>query len=138
RKFINDHRREFIIHRVFPRLELQQGGTQVQEPDVTHWLVETDRKWLRFVLEQIVSNALKYASPTDAGHGRATFIIRHDEREPEMVLEVVDNGIGIPPEDLPRVFDPFFTGHAGRHYPQSTGMGLYLAREVCRRLGHSI
>src|SRR5690606_24024 len=54
RKFINDHRREFIIHRVFPRLELQQGGTQVQEPDVAHWLVETDRKWLRFVLEQIV------------------------------------------------------------------------------------
>ena len=51
---------------------------------------------------------------------------------------MADNGIGIPPEDLGRVFDPFFTGLNGRAFPQATGMGLYLAREVCHRLGHTI
>src|SRR5690606_20038992 len=61
-----------------------------------------------------------------------------DEEEPAVVLDVTDNGIGIPAEDLPRVFEPFFTGAAGRRFPQSTGMGLYLVREVCRRLGHAV
>ena len=57
----------------------------------------------------------------------------------DVVLEIADNGVGIPPEDLGRVIRPFFTGLNGRAlFPQATGMGLYLAREVCRRLGHEL
>lgn len=53
-------------------------------------------------------------------------------------LTIEDQGIGIPPEDIPRIFDPFFTGFNGRLLPESTGMGLYLARKVIGKLGHSI
>lgn len=54
------------------------------------------------------------------------------------VVRVTDEGVGIPPEDLPRVFEPFFTGANGRLVPESTGMGLYLAKEACDRLGHRL
>lgn len=144
RQLINDHRREFIAHRVYPTLELPAGGSGGEgagehvAASPWHWQVETDVKWLRFALEQIVSNAVKYSSRGGVDRGQVKFIIRHDDDEPAVVLEIVNNGIGIPPEDVPRVFNPFFTGAAGRRFPRSTGMGLYLAREVCRRLGHPV
>lgn len=124
RQIINDQKREFILRRVYPRLE--------PAPET---IVQTDAKWLRFVIEQLVSNAIKYtAKPNE--QGQVAFTIRQDG--PDTLLEIADNGIGIPAEDLGRVFSPFFTGTNGRAYPQSTGMGLYLAKESCRRLGHQI
>ncbi|HYF77280.1 MAG TPA: sensor histidine kinase [Symbiobacteriaceae bacterium] len=126
RQVINDQKRAFILRRVYPRLS--------PAPETT---VQTDAKWLRFIIEQVVSNAIKYAAPQgDERDGQVAFSIRQDG--PDTLLEIADNGIGIPAEDLGRVFSPFFTGTNGRAFPQSTGMGLYLAKEGCRRLGHHI
>jgi OmpR family two-component system sensor histidine kinase YxdK len=54
------------------------------------------------------------------------------------VLDVRDEGVGIPPGDLPRVFDPYFTGVNGRNFQESTGMGLYLVKQICGKLGHEV
>lgn len=89
--------------------------------------VLTDEKWLSFVLEQLLSNALKY---TRAG---SIAITVEGSR-----LCIRDTGIGIAPEDLPRVFDKGYTGYNGRADKKATGIGLYLCREVCRRMGHTI
>jgi signal transduction histidine kinase len=128
RSLINDHKRDFIVHRVYPKLDLED---QADSP--IH--VVSDNKWLRFILEQILHNAVKYASASDR-EGHITFRCRRMEQS--TVLEIIDNGIGISSQDLPRVFNPFFTGENGRLFPHATGMGLYLAKETCQRLGHSL
>ena len=89
--------------------------------------VLTDEKWLGFVVEQIFSNAVKYAP----GGAVAAYVEGED-------LVIRDNGMGIAPEDLPRVFENGYTGCNGRADKRSTGIGLYLCREICRRLGHTI
>lgn len=89
----------------------------------------TDEKWLGFALGQILSNALKY---TPAG-GRITI-----EMAVPGVLCIADTGIGIPPEDLPRVTEWGFTGENGRMEQRSTGLGLYLCRRVLEALGHGL
>lgn len=141
RQLINDNRRMFITHRVFPRI-VGDGGGEAKWPRVV-----SDSKWLRFALQQVLSNAIKYSSRPESKNrdsggeresGVVTFSCRRGEVEGEIVLEIADNGIGIVPEDLGRVFNPFFTGSNGRAFPQSTGMGLYLARQACQRLGHRI
>ena len=88
----------------------------------------TDGKWLSFVVEQVLSNALKY---TPAG-GRIRI---YGDGE---TLVIADSGIGIRPEDLPRVFEKGFTGYNGREDKKSTGIGLYLCRRVMDRLNHGI
>lgn len=94
----------------------------------TDYIVLTDEKWLGFVIGQILSNALKY---TPAG-GRISI---HLEDE---VLCIRDSGVGIPPEDLPRVTQSGFTGRNGRDGRGASGLGLYLCRRVLERLGHSL
>ena len=90
--------------------------------------VITDEKWLGFVIEQVLSNALKY---TDKGGITVTL-------EPDMTLCIRDTGMGIAPEDLPRIFQKGYTGYNGRGDKRSSGIGLYLCRRVCDNLGHSI
>lgn len=90
--------------------------------------VLTDEKWLQFVLEQLISNALKY---TPAG----SVTIRLEQ---PATLVIADTGIGIAPEDLPRVFERGFTGCNGRADKKASGLGLYLCRRVCKNLGHQI
>ena len=90
--------------------------------------VITDEKWLEFVLEQLISNALKY---TPAG-SVAIY------QEPGPTLCVADTGIGIAPEDLPRIFENGYTGINGRRDKRASGIGLYLFRRVCQNLGHEI
>ncbi len=92
-------------------------------------MVLTDEKWLLFVLEQLLSNALKYT-----GTGGTIRIYA----EPGPVLVLADTGIGIAPEDLPRIFERGYTGYNGRHEQRSTGIGLYLCRRILTKLGHSI
>lgn len=94
--------------------------------------VETDPKWMAFIVDQLLQNAARY---TPAG-GSVTVSM---ERAPDHTrLAVTDSGVGIRPEELPRVFERAFTGSNGREYPGSTGMGLYLTRLVAERLGHRI
>lgn len=95
--------------------------------------VLTDKKWLSFMLGQIISNAVKYAADTDRSLKFYTGIF------PEAVkLVIEDHGIGIKKSDLPRIFDKSFTGKNGRSTRSSTGMGLYLCKKLCRELGHKI
>lgn len=94
--------------------------------------VQTDKKWLSFILSQLLSNALKYTPEN------GTISIHCTEEKSELWLFVKDNGIGIPAEDIPRVFNRGFTGENGRQYARSTGMGLYLAQELAKKLGHTI
>lgn len=105
----------FIRARV--SLDLRETGVQVL----------TDEKWLQLVIEQVLSNAVKYAPA-----GRVTVYAEGTN------LIIADNGVGIAAEDLPRVFDRGFTGCNGRMDKRSTGIGLYLCRQICRRLGHTI
>ena len=90
--------------------------------------VLTDEKWLAFVAEQLISNALKY---TPAGSVSVYL-------EEPAVLCVRDTGIGIAPEDLPRVFERSYTGLNGRADKRASGLGLSLCRQVCDRLGHGL
>ena len=82
-----------------------------------------------FVIEQVLSNALKY---TKSG-GR----IWIEEAEPG-ILCIGDTGIGIAPEDLPRIFEKGYTGYNGRRDKKSTGIGLYLCRQIMNKLGHTL
>ncbi len=92
--------------------------------------VITDEKWLVFVIEQLLSNALKY---TPSG----SISIYMDERLPE-TLVIEDTGIGIQDEDLPRVFEKGFTGYNGRADKKSTGIGLFLCKKIVKNLSHTI
>lgn len=98
-------------------LELKETGMQVL----------SDEKWLQLVLEQVLSNAVKYAP---GGH---VAIWREGES-----LVIQDDGVGIAPEDLPRIFERGYTGCNGRLDKRATGIGLYLCREICGKLGHTI
>ena len=93
-----------------------------------HCEVLTDEKWLLFVLEQVLSNALKY---TPSGS------VAIDLESPK-TLCIRDTGIGIAPEDLPRIFEKGYTGYNGRSDKKASGIGLYLCRRICRNLGHTI
>lgn len=102
---------------------------QLEHLDYT---VLTDEKWFCFVLEQILSNALKY---TEKG-GTIQIFTKQESNQLWLVIE--DNGIGIWEEDLPRVFERGFTGYNGRADKKSTGIGLYLCKKVMGRLRHQI
>ena len=92
--------------------------------------VLTDGKWLGFVIGQIFSNALKYTKQGGIS------IYMSPDRAHTLVIE--DTGIGIRPEDLPRVFEKGFTGHNGREDNRSTGIGLYLCVKIMKKLNHEI
>ena len=99
--------------------------------------VAADPKWLEFMLGQLLVNAAKYVKPGGAG-GHVRIWAERRERGLdawETVLSIEDDGIGIPASDLARVWDRGFTGENGRRYAKSTGMGLYLVRELCAKMG---
>lgn len=87
--------------------------------------IVTDEKWFCFVVEQLLSNALKYTE-----NGGIKIYMKN-----ESVLCIEDTGIGIAPEDLPRIFEHGFTGENGRTDKKASGIGLYLCRRICGRLG---
>ncbi len=110
----------------FSREFIDRKLTLVYEPiNIT---VLTDEKWLGFVIEQVLSNALKY-TPS----GSITVSL-----QPPKTLRICDTGIGIAPEDLPRIFENGYTGFNGRTDKSSSGIGLYLCRRICNNLGHGI
>ncbi len=93
-----------------------------------HATVITDEKWLSFVIEQVLSNSLKYTFS-----GTVTI-----DMESPKTLCIRDTGIGIAPEDLPRIFEKGYTGYNGRKDKKASGIGLYLCRRICDNLGHRI
>ena len=96
--------------------------------------VLTDSKWLEFIIDQIINNSIKYKRDI-----ASSFIkIYTEENNEEIRLIIYDNGIGIDAKDLPRVFDKTYTGTNGRLKSKSTGMGLYIAKNLCEKLGHKI
>ena len=94
----------------------------------TEKVIVSDKKWLGFVIGQVLSNAVKY---TNSGGISVYF-------EEPLTLCVKDTGIGISPEDLPRIFEKGYTGLNGRIDGKASGIGLYLCDTICRRLGHKI
>ncbi len=96
--------------------------------------VLTDGKWMEFILNQIINNSLKYKK--EGIDSQIT--IEAEEKDSKIFLYVCDNGIGIPPKDIPNVFKKTFTGENGRKGAKSTGMGLYIAKKLCVKLGHCI
>lgn len=90
--------------------------------------VVTDEKWLSFVIEQVLSNALKY---TPAGSISISLVN-------ENTLRIEDTGIGIAPEDMPRIFENGYTGYNGRIDCKASGIGLHLCKRICTNLGHKI
>lgn len=96
--------------------------------------VFTDSKWLEFILNQIVHNSIKYRR--DDVHSYIKIYSVEDADSIRLIIE--DNGIGICASDLPKVFEKSFTGHNGRMRVKSTGMGLYIAKKLCMKLGHQI
>lgn len=89
----------------------------------TNKIILTDAKWFSFILEQIISNAIKYTQ-----NGRVSIYLKKDE------LVIEDNGIGIMAEDLPRIFDAGYTGYNGRLEKKSTGLGLNLSKNIGKSL----
>ena len=93
----------------------------------------SDSKWLEFIINQIISNSLKYVDKE-----KSIITISTSENEKNIILKIQDNGIGIPKSDIKKVFDKSFTGENGRKVQTSTGMGLYIAKQLCEKLGHKI
>lgn len=98
----------------------------------------TDRKWIAFILNQILQNSLKYRRETGAWIRIYTERICIEKKTRGVRLVIEDNGIGIRAEELPRIFDKNFTGTNGRSHRRSTGMGLYLCGKLCAKLGIGI
>ena len=117
RECIHKYARIFVMKKIRPSFNEEE------------FFVLSDEKWLSFVIEQLLSNALKYTP-----EGSITITI--DRTQPALII--TDTGIGIRPEDLPRVFDKGFTGYNGRSGRKSTGLGLYLCKRILTKLSHTI
>ena len=107
---------------------LRQNSVTITVDDMQEH-VYTDEKWIRFILDQIIGNAVKYRTAQPALHFYTV------KKEDCIELSVEDNGIGIPENDLPRIFEKGFTGQNGRIVQSSTGIGLYLCKRLCDKLG---
>lgn len=107
---------------------LRQSNMTITISDIEN-SVYTDEKWVRFILNQLIGNAIKYRTEQPLLHFSAA------KTNDRIVLSVSDNGIGIPESDLPRIFEKGFTGQNGRTGKNSTGIGLYLCKRLCDKLG---
>ncbi len=116
-KVLKKHSKSFI----YRKIQLETKGLDA--------VVYSDAKWLEFIIDQIVTNALKY---TKEKSGKIRIYTKLQEQSVSLYME--DNGIGISLSDLHRVFDKGFTGQNGRKNEKATGMGLYLCKLLCDKL----
>lgn len=121
-RIINQNKRLFIQNKVFPKVQIENTTSTVL----------SDKKWLDFIIDQLVHNAIKFSNPTDQ------IIFNIKQIDNKSCLEISDTGIGIIKEDIPRIFDLYFTGKNGRTNNNSSGIGLYLVRQILEQLGHTI
>lgn len=118
----HENKRLFIRNNIYPYVTNDSAS-----------LVESDEKWLYFILEQLIQNAIKYS----VNKSNRIDIYMY-EQTGRAALEITDYGAGIPEHDINRIYEAFYTGDHGRAYRESTGMGLYLVKEVIDYLGHTI
>jgi len=114
---VNNIVKKNASHLISHRIKIEVFGSGV---------VHTDPKWLEFILQQLMDNSMKY--------GARTLIFEFTGH----TLTVKDDGVGIPQSDLPRIFEYGFTGENGRKIAKSTGIGLYLCKKLCDKLGLEI
>ena len=107
---------------------LRRNHAQIKAEQLDRY-VYTDEKWVRFILNQLISNSVKYHTEAPALRFFA------EEKQGRVLLSVEDNGMGIAESDLPRIFEKGFTGQNGRMNQSSTGIGLYLCKRLCDKLG---
>jgi Signal transduction histidine kinase len=117
------------IKREFSCISNKRLNLQMDALDIS---INTDGKWLGFIVKQLLDNAVKYSLP------EKTIKIYIEQKENEVILNIEDEGIGIKKEDLRRIFDKNFTGTNGRKLYNSTGIGLYLSQKLAKRLGYNI
>lgn len=118
---INELKSSFITREIFPKLEVADDLE-----------VYSDSKWLRFVLYQLLTNAIKYS---DSGK---KVTVHADSTADYASLHIQDEGCGIDPRDFNRIYDLFFTGQNGRIRGESSGLGLYMVKQILDYLGHDI
>lgn len=116
-RVINEKKRDFIYAGVYPKLHGESA------------YVYTDKKWCAYILEQIIANAVKYTPSGKNVH------MEIEPGEKRTILTIRDEGIGIEAEDVPRVFDLFFTGKNGRKHKAATGIGLFMVKYIAKQLG---
>lgn len=121
-KVIKNNKEVFILKKVELKIE-----------NIDNIKVLTDSKWLKFIINQIINNSLKYLDKQ-----KTVIKISAKENEKSIELNIYDNGIGIPKGDIRKVFNKSFTGENGRKVQTSTGMGLYICKQLCEKLGHKI
>lgn len=110
---------------------LRQNNVTINIKDMED-TVYTDDKWVRFILNQMISNAIKYRTE------KPTLSFFSTRENNKIFLSIEDNGIGIQESDLSRIFEKGFTGQNGRTIQTSTGIGLYLCKRLCDKLGIGI
>ncbi|MCM3743907.1 sensor histidine kinase [Sporosarcina luteola] len=121
-QIVTDHKRLFITNGVFPVISIDES-----------LVVATDGKWMKIVIGQFITNAVKYTFEK----GKRLYLSA-EQTAKGFELTIRDEGVGIPASDMKRVTKAFFTGENGRLTGESTGMGLYIADEVCSKLGHPL
>jgi signal transduction histidine kinase len=125
-KIINKNRSSFIYNHVFPKFDAAED-----------FFVLSDSKWNDMVIEQLISNAVKYSAPSEKNQSKNIYFSIFREGN-KTTLTIRDEGCGIPEYDMSRIFEPFFTGDNGRISGKSTGIGLYFCKEICNMLGHTL
>lgn len=112
-------------------LQEQNVSIRTENLDVS---VMTDGKWLEYIFVQLMSNSLKYFS----SEREPEIFVYAENKSDRVIFHFRDNGIGIPEQDLSKIFEKSFTGENGHHHAKSTGMGLYIVKKLCDKLGHGI
>ncbi|EHN14905.1 sensor histidine kinase [Clostridium sporogenes] len=122
RSKVNEEKQIFIKNKILPKVQIDDSIE-----------VHSDFKWMKFVLEQLIVNGVKYSKDK----GKELIIRAYDDKN-SVKLSIIDKGVGIPKKDIKRVFEPFFTGENGRNFGESTGMGLHISKRICDNLEHGI
>lgn len=122
-----------IIEKVIKRNKKDLIAKKIQIEMNNFEIVNSDGKWLEFIINQILLNSIKYSNEKNA---KISFDVIKNKNSSLLTIE--DNGIGIADYEIDRVFDKGFTGSNGRKKYNSTGIGLYLCKKLCKRLGHEI
>lgn len=125
KELINSKKSLFIYNNVFPQIECNYDNIRVF----------TDEKWNKFMLDQIINNAVKYSTEKGVKKYIRFRIVSSNN---QVILEIIDEGIGISKVDLNRVFEPFFTGENGRKYKGASGIGLYICKQLSKNLKHKL